>query len=294
MSRITHLRSIAISAEDPRSLLPFYQDTWGLVQVGTTPAGGLLLRANGPEHHVMELSPGTGRSLEKISLGATDADAVDQLAAVLRARDVDVLEGPGQRQDAPGGCGVSFRDPEGRLLEVTADVPEHDVMQRDHGPDRLSHIVLNSIDVAAARAFYTGTLGFEVSDTYENDQMVFLRCNELHHCIVLAPGKWTSLNHVAFEVETGDEVMKSLGRMRKAGFDTIWGPGRHGPGGNVFCYFTDPVGNVIEYTAELLHVDDSWQAQVWERTPENADVWGTSGGITPEVIAAMSNPPRES
>ncbi len=294
MSHITHLRSIAISAKDPHSLLPFYEDTWGLQQVGTTPSGGLLLRANGPEHHVLELAPGGGHSLEKIALGAEDAAAVDALAAVLRENSVGILAGPGPQADSADGFGVSFRDPEGRLLEVSAGLRQHDVMDRGYGPDRLSHIVLNSVDVPTSRAFYTGVLGFEVSDTYENDVMVFLRCNEMHHCIVLAPAQWTSLNHVAFEVESGDEVMKSLGRMRKAGFDTIWGPGRHGPGGNVFCYFTDPVGNVIEYTAELLHVDDSWEPQVWQRTPENADVWGTSGGITPEVIAAMANPPRES
>lgn len=294
MSHITHLRSIAISAKDPRSLLPFYEDTWGLQQVGSTPEGGLLLRANGQEHHVLELAPGGGHSLEKICLGANDAAAVDALAAVLRKNSVGILAGPGPRDDSAGGYGVSFRDPQGRLLEVSAELRQHDVVNRGYGPDRLSHIVLNSVDVPTSRAFYTDVLGFQVSDTYENDVMVFLRCNEMHHCIVLTPAQWISLNHVAFEVESGDEVMKSLGRMRKAGFDTIWGPGRHGPGGNVFCYFTDPVGNVIEYTAELLQVDDSWEAQVWQRTPENADVWGTSGGITPEVIAAMANPPRES
>ncbi len=153
--------------------------------------------------------------------------------------------------------------------------------------------MLNSVNVAASSSFYTEVLGFHVSDRYENDKMVFLRCNEKHHCIVLAQGEWTSLNHVAFEVKNADEVMKALGRMRKSGIDTIWGPGRHGPGGNVFCYFTDPVGTVIEYTAELLEVDDDWEPSVWSRTPENADVWGTSGGISPEVLEVMANPPIE-
>ena len=51
--------------------------------------------------------------------------------------------------------------------------------------------------------------------------------------------------------------MRALGRMRRAGHDTIWGPGRHGPGGNVFCYFIDPAGNVIEYTAELIELTET-------------------------------------
>jgi catechol 2,3-dioxygenase-like lactoylglutathione lyase family enzyme len=289
---ITHLRSIAISATDPELLLPFYEQTWGLSPVARTSGGEILLRANGSEHHVMTLVPGSGHTLEGTGLGADSESYVDELASKLTDHGTEILAGPGRREpEIGGGYGLKFRDPEGRTVEVSVGLAEHEASGRDIGPDRLSHIVLNSVDVPSSLAFYTDLLDFQVSDRYEKDLMIFLRCNELHHCIVLAPGEWTSLNHVAFEVASTDEVMKSLGRMRKAGFETIWGPGRHGPGGNVFCYFTDPVGNVIEYTAELLEVDDSWEPDVWARTPENADVWGTSGGINPEVIAAMSNPP---
>ncbi|WP_375502494.1 VOC family protein [uncultured Jatrophihabitans sp.] len=292
MTLITRLRSIAISAQDPAVLLPFYEQTWGLERVAETTDGAIQLRARGPEHHVFTLAPGHGHSLELISLAASSPDAVDTI--VQRARDAgaEVERRPAASTEPGGGYRAIIRDPEGRRLEVSADLAEHDgAPGRDFGPDRLSHIVLNCTDMTAAKDFYQQVLGFQISDWYENDQMVFLRCNELHHCIVLAPGRWTSLNHVAFEVESADEVMRALGRMRKAGFDTIWGPGRHGPGGNVFCYFVDPVGNVIEYTAELLVLADDWQPHSWVRNQENADVWGTSGGISPEVIAAMANPP---
>lgn len=292
MPRITHLRSIDISAADPVGLLHFYEDTWGLQRAAIGQDGSVALRARGTEHHVLTLVPGAGRSLERISLGAASAADVDALGDRLLRHGVELVSGPGPRE-APGeGRAVEFRDPEGRLIEVSSDLTRNtEPHERPFGPDRLSHIVLNSVDLQASKDFYTEVLGFRISDWYENDQMVFLRCNELHHCIVLTPGEWTSLNHVAFEVASADEVMKALGRMRQAGYDTIWGPGRHGPGGNVFCYFTDPVGNVIEYTAELIEVDDAWQPQSWARTQENADVWGTSGGITPEVIRAMANAP---
>ena len=241
---------------------------------------------------MLSLVPGDGHSLEELAFGADGPAYVDGLAASLMARGTELLDGPGPRDEAAGGgYGVTFTDPEGRRVEVSHGLATHPEKIGEHGPDRLSHVVLNSTAVYASRAFYVDLLGFKVSDTYERELMTFLRCNQLHHCVVLAPGAWTSLNHVAFEVASADKVMRSLGRMRKAGIETIWGPGRHGPGGNVFCYFTDPVGNVIEYTAELLELDEDWEPQVWARTPENADVWGTSGGITPEVIAAMANPP---
>lgn len=291
---ITHLRSIAISAQDPAQLLPFYEQTWGLERVADGADGAILLRARSPEHHVFTLAPGDGHSLDLISLGASSSAAVDEIVARVRAAGGEVEQPPAPSSAPGGGYRAIVRDPEGRRLEISADVAEHtEAPTRDYGPDRLSHIVLNSTDLETSKNFYLDVLGFRISDWYENDQMIFLSCNELHHCIVLAPGEWTSLNHVAFEVASADEVMRALGRMRKAGFDTIWGPGRHGPGGNVFCYFVDPVGNVIEYTAELLILSDDWQAHSWERNQENADVWGTSGGIGPDIIAAMANPPAQ-
>jgi catechol 2,3-dioxygenase-like lactoylglutathione lyase family enzyme len=292
MAGITHLRSITISAEDPSSLLPFYEQAWGLERVAETDAGTIMLRARGAEHHVFSLVPGPGHALEQIALGAESPDAVDAIAERLRAAGLMLEREPGPVSEPGGGYALVVHDPEGRRIEISAEVAVHDgPSSRDFGPDRLSHIVLNSVNVPASKQFFTEILGFRISDWYENDQMVFLSCNELHHCVVLAEGRWTSLNHVAFEVSSADEVMRALGRMRKAGVDTVWGPGRHGPGGNVFCYFVDPVGNVIEYTAELLILDGDWQPQAWKRSQENADVWGTSGGLSPAVIAAMSNPP---
>jgi catechol 2,3-dioxygenase-like lactoylglutathione lyase family enzyme len=289
---VTRLRSISITAQDPRSLLDFYEDTWGLQQVDATPSGGIRLRARGSEHHVFCLEPGDGHSMERITLAAPSVDAVDEVARRARAAGITIEQEP-QLSDDPG-CGYSLvlRDPEGRRVEINTGVIERTApTSRDFGPDRLSHVVLNCTDLAASKDFFLCVLDFRISDTYENDQMVFLTCNDIHHCVVLAPGRWTSLNHVAFEVDSGDEVMRALGRMRRAGHETIWGPGRHGPGGNVFCYFVDPAGNVIEYTAELIELTSDWEPQAWVRSQENADVWGTSGGITPAVIAAMTNPP---
>ena len=130
----------------------------------------------------------------------------------------------------------------------------------------------------------------QVTDAYENDLLVFLKCDQpQHHCIGISPGDAGALNHFSVDVGSIDGLMKGIGRMQKAGFTPIWGPGRHGPGGNVFAYFEDPTGFVAEFTCDVLQIDDpeSWQARHWPRVPENANVWGT-GGPTPRAIALMS------
>ncbi len=52
-----------------------------------------------------------------------------------------------------------------------------------------------------------------------------------------------------------------------------WGVGRHGPGDNVFAYFVDPFGFVIEYTAEVLQVNDDYR-------PHGPDYWVWPAGRT--------------
>jgi len=70
----------------------------------------------------------------------------------------------------------------------------------------------------------------------------------------------------------------------------LWGPGRHGPGGNCFCYFEDPVGYVVEVTSELIYIPEGkeWLPREWKFAPENANVWLT-GGRTERAIKLMSN-----
>ncbi len=71
--------------------------------------------------------------------------------------------------------------------------------------------------------------------------------------------------------------MLGAGRMVDAGFPIAWGPGRHGPGNNVFAYFVDPFGFVIEYTAEVEVVAEDHVARgpdFWVWPPGRTDRWG--------------------
>jgi catechol 2,3-dioxygenase len=74
-----------------------------------------------------------------------------------------------------------------------------------------------------------------------------------------------------------ESVMRGSGRMVDHGYSIGWGAGRHGPGDNVFAYFVDPAGAVIEYTAEVLQIDDSYVAKGpgdWVWPPGRTDQWG--------------------
>src|SRR5437762_2405931 len=57
---------------------------------------------------------------------------------------------------------------------------------------KIGHVVLNVSDLEAATRFYTGLLGLQVSDRYNEGMvpggMVFLRCNTDHHGVALVGG----------------------------------------------------------------------------------------------------------
>jgi catechol 2,3-dioxygenase len=88
-----------------------------------------------------------------------------------------------------------------------------------------------------------------------------------------------TLNHIAFEMPDLESVMRGAGRMRDDGRGIEWGPGRHGPGNNVFCYFLGPEDMPVEYTAEMQQVDAHHRAktpQQWSWPPGRLDQWGIS------------------
>ena len=74
-----------------------------------------------------------------------------------------------------------------------------------------------------------------------------------------------------------DGVMRGSGRMRDHGFEIGWGVGRHGPGNNVFSYFVDPLGYVLEYTTDMSIVDEIYRVggpEDWVWPPGRTDQWG--------------------
>jgi catechol 2,3-dioxygenase len=94
---------------------------------------------------------------------------------------------------------------------------------------------------------------------------------------------------MAYEMQNIDGLMRGAGRLKQNGFDIEWGIGRHGPGNNVFGYFISPFGPVIEYTAEVEEVDESYRVggpEDWKWPPGRTDHWGISPRDTPRLKTA--------
>jgi catechol 2,3-dioxygenase-like lactoylglutathione lyase family enzyme len=144
-------------------------------------------------------------------------------------------------------------------------------------PLQVTHVVINARDRDACTRFLVEVLGFRLSD--RTRYMSFVRCDSVHHAVAFAQSDISSLNHIAFEMLDLDAVMRGIGRLKDAGCAPVWGPGRHGPGNNVFAYFVTPFGAVVEYTSEVQRISEDYEVggpEDWKWPPNRVDHWGVS------------------
>ncbi|WP_413674980.1 VOC family protein [Massilia cellulosiltytica] len=270
------LRSIAIGVTDLDAAERFYNDTWHLQTVAKT-ADAVYLRGAGRFHHILALHRSATPDVRNVTFTVAARADLDAIAARTPDAGGRVLAGPADVDEPGGGTAVTIADPQGRVLRFVHGDERHAESARADAPSRITHVVFNSADVAVAQRFFEEALGFRLSD--RTKIMAFMRCNSDHHSIALADSNADTLNHIAFVMADLDAVMRGAGRMRDAGWPIEWGVGRHGPGNNVFAYFVGPDDFVIEYTADVLQVDDAYKVggpSDWQWPPGRFDQWGVS------------------
>ena len=287
-ARVQAVRSVDLVVTDLATAHEFYTRVWNLDEVCRAD-GVIFLRATGTCHHVLSLRAGARAALVRIVLDAADRATTDRLYEEVRRRG-QPTDGPPRALTRPGGgYGFGFQDPEGRNFAVVCEIADHaGAPSRPDRPTKLSHVNLNCRDNDATFAFLRDALGFRLSD--QTRQFRFIRCNRDHHSLVIGFNDEARLNHIAFEMPDIDSVMRGIGRMRDHGHAIEWGPGRHGPGNNVFAYFCGPEEFPLEYTAEMLQVDESYRTGGpgdWTWPPGRVDHWGVMAGPSERVKRAQ-------
>lgn len=285
---ITALRSVELGTPDIETSEQFYVSVWGL-EVAARSNGVVYLRASGSDHHILALEKRDGPELRSVTFRIATTDDYPVITANVVANGGEIVSPPAANNAPDGGTAMVVRGPEGGLLRFVHGDRQHAPQPASgYRPERLAHVNLNSRDVDASARFYEKALGFRLTD--RSKAMAFVRCSNDHHAVVIADAKVNGLNHVAFLMSDLEAVMRGSGRMIDAGFPIAWGVGRHGPGDNVFAYFIDPVGFVIEYTAEVLQVDDSYAVRgpdQWTWPPGRTDHWGIAPPKADHVKAAQ-------
>jgi catechol-2,3-dioxygenase len=185
---------------------------------------------------------------------------------------------------------VTFEDPKGTVIEIfKRPEPVHHKFQLNGVvPHKLGHVAFHVTDVKHVTAFYCDVLGFRVSD-WMADFFSFLRCGADHHTINFMETGSNRHFHTAFELRDWSHLQSACDFLSLNGYRTLWGPGRHGIGHNLFAYHRSPNGLITELFAELDQMQDEelgyfdprpWhrdipqRPKVWPKDPSASNLWG--------------------
>lgn len=267
------LRSIELALPDPAAAATFMTEIWGMA--AAEPKGETqYLRGSGPFPYLVAFE----QSDDEFVRSTTFVCTAEELAALkARVATAGWTASPTVSHDLGGGHGLLVELPEGTILRFLVDTTEVEPITGRDLPVKLTHVVFNAADAEACGHAVEDILGFRVSDRTKG--MVFVRCNDSHHSTAFARAGFASLNHVAFEMEDMDAVMRGIGRLRDHALVPAWGPGRHGPGANVYAYFIAPFGPVIEFSTAVEKVPDDYKVGApddWTWPAGRIDQWGMS------------------
>jgi len=290
---VSKLGYVEFTTPDPERLVDYYRTVLGFHVEESSPEEAYL--TTDFDHHSVVIRKGgaAARSTVGYQVAGSLDDAHKRLAGagyeVSRRSDI-APSTPDVLVLAEPGSGVPLH------LYDTQSTSANTIPGPAHRPTKLGHVAAFVPSLDEIQGFYQDLLGFRWSDTI-GDFFVFLRCNADHHAAnFLQSTKLTGMHHVAYEMRDLNHLQGTLDHLARNDYRLHWGPGRHGPGHNVFTYHRDPDGNTIELFTQLdqmideangyfeprpWHQDAPQVPKTWEVDIATANSWGP---ILPEIL----------
>ena len=149
---------------------------------------------------------------------------------------------------------VTLKTVEGHILEVHSPMPKtHPIRHQGSGiqPRFIDHVNLKARDPAKVGDQLESVLGLRLSDRTEGRELVWYRAGDTrHHTVAILKGE-SGIHHISWEFASMAEFQRLGDILSQRDRRISWGPGRHGPGDNLFSYYIDPTGVVVECCAEM-------------------------------------------
>ncbi|GAA4636729.1 VOC family protein [Actinoallomurus vinaceus] len=185
-----------------------------------------------------------------------------------------------------GGVTVDLTDPSGARVRVVSDTHELPALAAQEpqtlnfgrdaarvnavqrpprepaGVQRLGHVVLQTTKYLETLNWYLKNLGLVVSDFLyypgQRDRgpvMSFIRCDRGrtpadHHTLALVLGPADRYVHSAYQVADLDALAAGGEHLLDQGYRRSWGIGRHIQGSQIFDYWRDPDGFLVEHFSD--------------------------------------------
>jgi hypothetical protein len=217
---------------------------------------------------------GASGSVPYFALALRDAAQLAAYAAALER--MGVAREPSPTPLFADGA-FSVTDPDGR--RIVFGLPVFAFENEKTTTARLQHFVCASMRVPEMLSFYRDTLGACESDrVLEGGEIaaVFLRSDPEHHSFATFRAPESRADHHSYETGSWNAIRDWGDQMAKLRIPLWWGPGRHGPGNNLFFMIEDPEGHKVEFSAELELMTQEAPYRTWPHEQRTLNLWGSA------------------
>ncbi|NYT68408.1 VOC family protein [Pusillimonas noertemannii] len=261
------LDHMEIGSPDPERLAGFYAQA---LQLNTWPANDRILCEG--RHRRMVMRQGEAKSLHYLAFRLPSLPALAALRSRIEEKGVAPQPSPSPFFDSHA---FMVSDPDGNRI-VFGHGPRNG--HSSGLPARLQHLALGTTHIEAMIGFYTETLGLRTSDNVYADgdslRSTFLRAGNEHHVVAIFKAARNCFDHHCYEAGSWDLIRDWADHLATHDIPLDWGPGRHGPGDNLFFMIRDPDQNWLEISAELELCQDDRPTGSWQHCEKTLNSWG--------------------
>jgi catechol 2,3-dioxygenase len=295
VSDLAHIGHVELLTPRSEDSLRFFEQVLGM-EVEATEGRSVFLRGWGDyQRYSLKLTESEQAGLGHMALRAWSPEALERRVLAVEAAglgqgwiDGDLGHGPAYR----------FIDPDGHVMELYFETekyepPEHlrpslknqpqRYIGRGAAVKRLDHVNVLARDVAANRRFAQDALGYRLYERIQLDDgteagawmSLTIAAHELIY-VADAHGLEGRLHHLAFWVDTREEVLRAADLFLDHGIHIEAAPSKHAIAQGFFLYGIEPGGNRIEVTTGGYFVyDPDPEPTVWsEAERARGQAWG--------------------
>lgn len=278
MINIVGIRYCRLGTADLEGAVDYAKHVIGLEEVGRE-NGAVYLRGDDRDHNIcyFEGDP----SDHTLGLELETFEDLDAAADSLTAAGRPVRRGSDDEAAARRVMGfLNFEDPTGNAIDLVVR-PFHSGRRyfpsRDAGITEFSHVGLKTSDAGRDEAFWSGLFNIRANDRIGDAALMSF--DDVHHRIALFPTDHAGIQHINFQVESIDDIMRSYYFLTERQIQIRFGPGRHPTSGAMFLYYEGPDGMTYEYSSGVRNVDENWRPRQLPFKDESFCMWGARPNI---------------
>ena len=264
------LHHIKITSDQPAILLDFYQR---VMEPKISEVTDGLWHLEGAERNFL-IGRGPRNGLGFSAFAIDEVDRVHALKTYVADQGIETLPSP---TPLFGKEAFAVKDPDGNTLVF--GTPEAQGTATDRLPGRLQRSVVGTPQLDALIDFRL-KLGFVISDEVKDEDgaltAVFLRADPEHHSQAMFNTREPKFDHYSMETTSWNDIRDWADHLGDMRMELSWGPGRHGPGNNLFFMIPDADGNMVELSAEIELMDKDMPARLWPHEPHTLNLWGVA------------------